>query len=48
LKPAEVRKAIGDVPLVVPPGDAGIEKGLLRDVVEEGVCTLTARPWLEM
>lgn len=54
MKTAAVLDAIGDVPLAAPPGESvkvdGLycENGLLRDVVELGVCVVSPRPrpWL--
>lgn len=50
MKPAGFLDAIGDVPLAVPPGESvkvdGLycENGLLRVVVEVGVCVASPRP----
>lgn len=50
MKPAALLDAIGDVPLAPPPGEPvkadGLycENGLLRDVVELGVCVVSPRP----
>lgn len=54
MKPAAFLDAIGDVPLAAPPGEFvkvdGLYcgNGLLRDVVELGVCVVSPRPspWL--
>lgn len=54
MKPAVVLDAIGDVPLAAPLGEPvkvdGLycENGLLRDVVELGVCAVSPRPSPEL